>query len=354
MTPFMRAACKLIVTAACFVGFAAPLLADADADWRRILELDAGPREQFQNAEQARVLTVQHLREQEKTFRNFMAKYPDDPRVVDLKLRLAHLLAVRSDFEANSALYVEARKLLGDLQKSPATPQDKMADVAFARLSLDMTHVRRPLDPASRDGLLNQARKFQKEYPQDRRLGALFAVVATLYDSQPKTKQALLLEAVRLTSDPALKQQIDDDLKRIGMLGKPVALKFTSVQGESIDVEKYRGKVVMIYFFANWSPPSMLGLREIRGLNADLAKEKFQTLGISLDSDREKLLATLKTEKIDWPVAFDGKGWESPLVRPLGINVLPTAWILDRRGNLRALNAIDNTEAVIRALLNEK
>ena len=58
--------------------------------------------------------------------------------------------------------------------------------------------------------------------------------------------------------------------------------------------------------------------------------------------------------KIDFPVYFDGKGWESPLARSLGINALPTAWVLDRSGNLRTLNAMNSTEAIITQLLQEK
>ena len=56
------------------------------------------------------------------------------------------------------------------------------------------------------------------------------------------------------------------------------------------------------------------------------------------------------------PVAFDGKGWESPLVRSLGINSLPTLWIVDRKGNLRALNARTDREAsaLIAQLLRER
>ena len=58
----------------------------------------------------------------------------------------------------------------------------------------------------------------------------------------------------------------------------------------------------------------------------------------------------MKSRALTWPVAFDGKGWESPLVRGLGINALPTVWLLDARGRLRSLNALENTVAQIRQL----
>ena len=77
-------------------------------------------------------------------------------------------------------------------------------------------------------------------------------------------------------------------------------------------------------------------------------------LGVSLDEKREALDAVLKTRALTWPVAFDGKSWESPLVRALGINAVPTVWLLDARGRLRSLNALDGTTSQVRLLLRER
>ena len=91
----------------------------------------------------------------------------------------------------------------------------------------------------------------------------------------------------------------------------------------------------------------------VRQLAEEFSRDKFQPIGISLDEKREALDELLRANKIDWPVHFDGKGWESPLARSLGINTLPTIWIFDRAGNLRTLNARDNSETVVRQLLQE-
>jgi len=54
-----------------------------------------------------------------------------------------------------------------------------------------------------------------------------------------------------------------------------------------------------------------------------------------------------------WPAYFDGKGWESPLARSLGINALPSVWILDKKGILRTFNAREGTTNWIQNLLRE-
>jgi hypothetical protein len=55
-----------------------------------------------------------------------------------------------------------------------------------------------------------------------------------------------------------------------------------------------------------------------------------------------------------WPINFDGKGWENAVARPLGINALPTVWILDKRGILRTLNARDSYDYWIQRLERER
>ena len=47
----------------------------------------------------------------------------------------------------------------------------------------------------------------------------------------------------------------------------------------------------------------------------------------------------------------DGHAWEGELVRSLGINTLPTVWVLDRKGRLLTLNARDKAPDIIRQAL---
>ena len=76
---------------------------------------------------------------------------------------------------------------------------------------------------------------------------------------------------------------------------------------------------------------------------SDLPENQVQIVGVSLDRNREPLERLVTEQKIEWPIICDGKGWESPIVRSLGINSLPTSWLLDREGKLRSLNAMIST-----------
>jgi tetratricopeptide (TPR) repeat protein len=343
----------MLAAAACLLLAPAIAFADAEQDWQKIIALDAAPKATVQNAEQAQQLALQAIAQQEKALRVFIATYPNGEHSFEAHLRLAHLLVIRGDLQSRPEAYSEAERIYDTLEKQPSTPREKLSAVAYARITMFMHRAPNP-DSATRENLVAYVRKFQRNYPQDHRAAALLAEMATLYDTQPKKKRELLEEALAIADKESLKQRINDDLRRLSMLGKPLALKFDSVQGAPVDVAACRGKVVLVYFFAGWSRPSAQGLAEVKRIAGLFSEKKLQIIGVSLDNTREALIAALGKLGVNWPVAFDGKGWEGELVRSLGINALPTAWLLDRNGNLRTLNALDSTEAAIRALIEEK
>jgi len=324
---------------------------DPEADWKGITALDAGPQEQPQTGEAAQAMVLGHLAKQERALRGFLAAHPADPRNFEARLRLARLLQIRGDFEESDKLRAAGKRLLDDLEKT-ATPGQRV-ELDFAKVSRLMRNLRE-VTPARREELLTETRKFQAAHPSDRRLAALLTEVATLFDGQPKTKEALLADAQPLAKDDEIKGRIADDLKRVRLLGGEVPLAFTSVQGREIRLAELRGKPVLVIFFAALSQPSLAAVASVQRAVAELPKESVKVIGVSLDEKRDDLDAVMKSRALAWPVAFDGKGWESPLVRALGINTLPTVWLLDSHGHLRSLNALESTAAQVRQLLRER
>ena len=325
----------------------------AEADWNAVLALEAGPQQtaEIPTREQARTLALAHLDKQEKGLRDFLRSYPQSPHAVDAQLRLARLLATRSDLSGKPSYFEAAQRLLAEALKT--APEERRADLAFARIALGMRRVAIPTDK-DREVLTEQMNAFQKGYPNDRRVAPLITEVATLFDDHPRRKQALLTQALAAARTPALRARIEDDMRRLALLGRPIEVKGTTASGEEADLARFRGKVALVYFFAGWSAPSLAGLEEVEYLRKTFAREPLEVLGVSLDADRQTLEAALKAREIAWPVIFDGKGWKSPLVRSLSLNALPTLWIVDRQGCLRTLNAKTESEALVRALLKEK
>jgi hypothetical protein len=322
-----------------------------EEDWQAVVALDAGPGAQPDSAEAAGKIVVNHLARQEKALRSFLVAHPEDTHAFEAQLRLARLLQIRADFEASDKLRAESKRILDSLEKT-ATPEQR-PELEFAKVARMMRLLKRS-EPGQREELLKAAHRFQTEYPTDRRVAALLTEVATLFDAQPKTKESLLEDAQTTAKDPELTARIADDLKRVRLLGQEVSLKFTSVQGQEISIEGLAGRPVFIIFFAQGSQPAMIALGKLQQEVAQLPQGSIRVLGVSLDGKRETALEALKAHSLTWPTAWDGKGWESPLVRSLGINALPTVWLLDAHGKLRSLNALEGAAEQARQLLRER
>ena len=152
-----------------------------------------------------------------------------------------------------------------------------------------------------------------------------------------------------------LRSRINDDLKRLALLGRPLDACFLPSQGGApIKLADARGRVVVILFWASWSMPALHELASLKEAAVEFHGQPVDFYGVSLDEDRAAMAATIKAADVHWPIQCDGRGWQGELVRSLGINTLPTDWVLDRRGRLVTLNARGRVPDVIREALAAK
>ena len=331
-------------------GAAAAWAGTAQDDWQSIVALDAGPGVQARSAAEARTVAGLHLDRQEKALRTFLTTHSQDEHAFEARLRLARLLEIRGGFQGSEKARAESKQILEAMEKA-ATPEQR-AEIDFAKVTRLMRGAQRS-PTGVREQLFAAARKFHADHPGDRRTAALLAEVATLFDSQPKVKASLLNDAAAAATDEGLKIRIADDLRRLDFLGTPIKLSFTPVQGKAVNIEEYRGRPVLIVFFADFSPPSSGALVRVQRTIAELPRGAVSALGVNLDPKREALDSVIRATGLSWPVAHDGRSWEGELVRSLAINALPTVWLLDKQGRLRSLNALEDTISKVRQLLQE-
>ena len=342
------------IALAAFLLFALPPVARAGVqeDWADILALDSGPKKKPGSREEAVLLARTHIQLQRKVLEQFLARHPSDERLFDARMRLAAILAAEGKMNKSPSQVDEAAILLGELEKTPGIPREKLADAGFRRASLLMQSQIGSTD-RMRESVLATVKAFLAKYPGDRRGPRLLVDAATICDDVPNLKRDLLNEALTLTTEEALKQRIADDFKRLDLLGKPLTLTLSSVQAGPVDLAALRGHVVVLIFWSAESPHSLLWLRDFRASWERMSKDSLRVVTISLDENRRALDERLRDLPASWPTHFDGKGWNSPLARSLGINALPTVWIIDKKGVLRTINARDSYETWIRQLLRE-
>jgi peroxiredoxin len=108
---------------------------------------------------------------------------------------------------------------------------------------------------------------------------------------------------------------------------------FVSSEGEHIDIEDLRGKVVLIDFWGTWCPPCVESVPELRSLYKRFSKEgTFVMLSISSDSEEDEWREFIVKNKMVWPQYRDK---DHRILRAFGIHAFPTYVLIDHEGIVR-------------------
>jgi thiol-disulfide isomerase/thioredoxin len=108
------------------------------------------------------------------------------------------------------------------------------------------------------------------------------------------------------------------------------------LDGKPLSIARFKGKVVLVDFWATWCGPCIAELPNVHAAYAKHREKGFEIVGISLDSDRAKLDKFLAEKKMTWPQYFDGKGWQTKLAGTYGVNSIPATYLLDGEGKIIA------------------
>lgn len=136
-------------------------------------------------------------------------------------------------------------------------------------------------------------------------------------------------------------------------VGQEISLKFTALDGREIDLQKLRGKVVLLDFWATWCGPCMEQLPELKEVHRRFQGQGLEIIGISSDFERTALEGVVKREQLGWPQYFDGAGRDNAIVKQFGIRHYPSMWLVDRQGRVRHISAGASLANKVARLLRE-
>jgi thiol-disulfide isomerase/thioredoxin len=237
--------------------------------------------------------------------------YPDGARRLEAtfeKLR-------KNEADKDLAAYVRFRQLMAAYALSFQAPK---ADVA--KIQADW---------------LKNLEQYVADYPTaaDSAEAMLQLAIAQEYAGQEEQAKSWYSRIVKDFANSPTAQKAAGAQTRLGSVGKVIALSGKGPSGSPVDLAKFRGKVVLIQYWATWCEPAKADMATLKDLLKKYAGS-LAVIGVSLDSDPKALGAFLAEARLPWPQIYEEGGLDSRPANQLGIVTLPTMILVDQQGKV--------------------
>jgi peroxiredoxin len=120
-------------------------------------------------------------------------------------------------------------------------------------------------------------------------------------------------------------------------IGKPAPLfSQADPQGKPIALASFKGKYVLIDFWASWCGPCRQENPNIVRTYQKFKDKNFEILGVSLDQDKTKWLKAIQDDQLTWAQVSDLKYWRNEVAVQYGVQSIPANFLLDKQGKIIA------------------
>jgi peroxiredoxin len=146
----------------------------------------------------------------------------------------------------------------------------------------------------------------------------------------------VLLVVMTLLAGLAGAQSLDQLVARTGF--QPVKegsatrdFDLPGLSGEKLSLAGFKGKLVMLNFWATWCPPCRAEMPSMQKLYTQLKADGFEILAVNLQENAKTVSDHIKKNGFTFPVALDASG---SVGGAYGIRAIPTSFLVDRGGKI--------------------
>jgi peroxiredoxin len=132
-------------------------------------------------------------------------------------------------------------------------------------------------------------------------------------------------------------QQPEQSSSAASWVGKTVPdLVMPDVRGKNVSISSFRGKYLLIDFWASWCGPCRMENPNVVKAFNDFKDKNFTILGVSLDKDKDSWQKAISQDHLNWPQMSDLKYWNSQAVETFGFQGIPFNVLVDPSGKVIA------------------
>ena len=270
------------------------------------------------------------------------------------KLQALHEAAFNDDEKAD--------KRLADLSKSLLTDNDKavVKEAKFYQIEqrvLDDEHVKTADIPKLLD---EAAAALDDQVLETRHLriaSALVKLINRIESDEEAGKRYKQFGELFAKSDDAemsaYGRRLEKGVARESLVGKPLEINGKTLDGADFDIGKYKGRVVLVDFWATWCPPCRAKLPGLMKLHEQFHARGFEVVGVSLDQDLDALGKFVDENKLPWLNLVgekEGDEMKFPLAEKYEIDAIPAMFLVGADGRVIAR---DLNDAELSAKLEE-
>ncbi|TWT63804.1 thioredoxin-like domain-containing protein [Rubinisphaera italica] len=183
---------------------------------------------------------------------------------------------------------------------------------------------------------LAQLKGFVTSYPKSEDAADALLQLAITEEFSGKTEEAQKWYTSLATDHAATDagKRAQGALRRLSLEGKSLALKGTGLDGKPVDLGAYRGKAVLVIFWATWCQPCTEDLPQIKALYDKYRAKGFEIVGVNLDTQKEAIAPYINQHGNRWAHIAEPEGLEGQLAVDYGIISVPTMFLVNQQGQV--------------------
>lgn len=130
--------------------------------------------------------------------------------------------------------------------------------------------------------------------------------------------------------------------------------KAETVQGESISLPD-NNKIIILEFWATWCGPCIPEIPHLKSIQSTYSEDRLQIIGISLDTDLERLKQFITSREMSWPQIIQSEEWDGEIIKKYNVSGIPRTYIIGENGRIVAKDLRgEELEKKIANLINQK